>query len=162
MIMVYCTDNEGITFQDIGIGFQPRAIHIRMDITLDNFIVAYDDLNVIQILKENLALKYPVEDPGDIEVPDDDPNEGILIPGDDDKPVADGDFTPDEETGYFDYYERCRATTPRALLVVENLIPDANYNELTMIRQRMVVKDIPDIKVGEYVVYRESLLTKHL
>ena len=120
-------------------------------------VVVYDDKTITDILIENIDKKYSEDtQPTDPEAPSDGSEDDILIPDDDPKKPADGDYEPDEN-GYYDWYERCKLTTPNALLVVEDLISDASYNVNTMIKKSMVVQDIPDIEVGEYALYSESL-----
>lgn len=154
MKMIYSTQNEGIDIQEISLSFVPRTIEIAMDIILADYIVAYNDNNITQILLENIEAKYPPEE--DPPIAPDEPEDPGIIPDPDDKPIADGDYTPDEE-GYFSYYERCTETTPGALLVVEDLISDNLYNVDTMIKKSMVIADIDDIEVGEFVIFREAL-----
>ena len=76
--------------------------------------------------------------------------------GDGEHPAADGDETPDAD-GHFDWYERCNSTTPDALLVVANDTPDETYDKSKMIKIKYILADIPDIQVGEYVIYREGI-----
>lgn len=155
MKMIYSTENNGIDIQEIGLSFMPRNISIDMDIVLADYIVAYNDNDINKILIENIEAKYPVED-DDIEVPENPENPDIMIPDVDPNQTADGRYEPDKD-GYFSYYEKCTETTPDALLVVEDLIPDGYYDTSVMIRISKVIKDIDDIQVGDYVVFRESL-----
>ena len=155
MVLIYATENEGVDIQDISLGFVPRSIDISLELILGNYIVAYNNKDIDAILIENIKNKYPTE--GDTDVPEDDgEDDGFLIPDEDTKPEADGAIEPDED-GFFDYYEKCNETTPGALLVVEDLMPDNNYNPETMIKKFMVIKDIPEIEVGDYVLYCESI-----
>lgn len=160
MKMVYSTENEAIDIQEISLTFMPRTISIVMDIILADYIVAYNDADINKILVENIESNYPpITEDDEVEVPDDGTEDpGILVPDDDQNETADGEYTPDED-GYFSYYERCKETTPNSLLVVEDLIPDSHYDTSIMIRKNKVIKDIEDIEVGEYVVFRESLNT---
>ena len=153
MVMIYATQNEGIDIQEIDLNFVPRTIDLSLEFILADYIVAYDNSVIDNILKENIAEKYPSD--SDTDIPGEGGDDGTLIPDEETKVEADGSYEPDED-GYFDYYERCNSTTPGALLVVEDLIPDNNYNPLTMIKKSMVKKDIIDIEVGDYVLYRES------
>ena len=153
MVMIYATQNEGIDIQPIDLDFVPRAIEVSLEIILSNYIVAYDHDAIDDILKENINEKYQQDT--DTDIPDNGEDEGILIPGEETKPEADGTYEPDED-GFFDYYEKCSETTPDALLVVEDLIPDNVYDPVTMIKKSFVIKDIPEIEIGDYVVYRES------
>lgn len=158
-VMVYSTYDAGIELQEISLRFVPRDITVALDVILSDYIVVYDDNTITNILLENIDKKYSTDDseePG-TEAPDDGSDDSILIPDDDTKPEADGNFEPDED-GYIDWYERCTDSTPSCLLVVEDLISDADYDPNTMIKKSMVIKDIEDIEVGEYVIYRESFL----
>lgn len=156
-ILVYSSYNDGIDIQGVELNFIPREVSIFLDIILTKYVVVYDDKTITDILIENIDKKYSEDtQPTDPEAPSDGSEDDILIPDDDPKKPADGDYEPDEN-GYYDWYERCKLTTPNALLVVEDLISDASYNVNTMIKKSMVVQDIPDIEVGEYVLYRESL-----
>ena len=159
MVMIYSSYNEGLEIQPVTLNFSPRSITVKFDITLCNFVVVYNDADINQILIENIKSKYE-PDKGGIEVPDDE-EEGSLIPDTESKPSADGEYIPDDN-GFYSYYERCRETTPNALLVVEDLIPDSVYDVNTMIKQCMVVEDIPDIDINEYVLYVESLDVRDL
>lgn len=170
MVMVYSTYEKHIKFPVSEVNFQPRKLSIRVNVTLNNYIEVYNKDTITQILQDNMSSKYPEEEGGcncgcgdkdeEIVVPgendDEKPGCGCQFPKDDDKPVGDGKYEPDSD-GYFTYYERCTSTTPNALLVVENEIPEESYNTSTMIRKYMVIKDITDVKVGDYVILRESL-----
>lgn len=151
--LIYSTDNSGLDLQEISVDFMPRTVKVVMNLTLAEYIVAYDDNEINKILIENINNKYNPSDDDEIDSGDTESG-GIMIPDDEDKPSADGNYTPDED-GYYSYYERCRETTPNSLLVVEDLIPDGAYDVETMIKISMVVKDIQDINIGEYVIYRE-------
>lgn len=152
---VYSTAEQGLKISDLDIGFVPKTIDLRINFVLSSLIVAYDDADIKTLIQRIIAEKYnpqPVPTPPD--TGDDDDEGGSLYPGYDHKP-ADGDYRPNKD-GLYDYYERCNSTTPGALLVVENLIPDLSYKVETMIRKRLVIKDIPDIEIGEYVHYVEG------
>lgn len=168
MLLVYSTYEQHITFPVSEIKFQPRKLSIILNVTLNNYIECYNSDMITQILQQNICNKYPGNNGGcdcgcgddneEIIVPDDGnkPGCGCNFPPKDDKPVADGKFEPDS-SGYYNYYQRCQSTTPKALLVVEDEILDENYNKETMIKKFMVIKDIPDIGIGEYVLFCESL-----
>lgn len=170
MTMIYSSSDEGIVFNPVETGFSPRRIQVMIDIILADYIVAYNDEEINQILDENMEIKYKKEHPvppcphhphphprpfppgprPDPENPDE-----HMFPEEERNVPADGDFTPSAE-GYFDYYERARKTTPNSLLVVEDSISDSIYEPITMIKKSLVIKDIPDVQVGDYVIYRES------
>lgn len=155
MRVIYATENAGIDIQEINIPFMPRTISIVLDVVLSNYVVVYDDNTINKVLIENIELKYPpvVDDPVIPENPED---PDFMLPEEETKPDGDGDYEPDDD-GYFSYYERCVETTPNALLVVEDLIGDGYYNPETMVKISMVLPDIPDVEVGDYVIFRESL-----
>ena len=152
-ILVYSTAKEGIKFEYVHLKFNPRIFKLVLDISLANFIVAYTDEEVNKIMKNNTDRQYPDIDPVDPY----DPGEGPVLPIPDHNPEADGEEIPDEN-GYYNYYERCRKTTPHAKLVVEDNISDNKYDPRFMIKKHLVIKDIPSIEVGQYVVFREAFL----
>ena len=157
MMQIFSTEAEGIDIAPADLTFVPRFVSVSLEIILANYIVAYDHNTIEQILIENIENKYGPDD-SDPDVPEDPENPGIIIPDEDKRPDADGDYTPDKN-GYFAYYERCKETTPKALLVVEDLTPDQYYDISYMIKKSKVIKDIEDIEAGEYVIYRESFST---
>jgi hypothetical protein len=114
-----------------------------------DYIVAYDDTEVINIIKDNIEKKYAPEP-----TPPDGSSDEAHIPDSDKLPDADGSTTPDKD-GYYNYYERCISTNPDALLVVEDLISPRVFDRRTMIRKKKVLLDIPDILIGEYVHFVE-------
>ena len=152
-IPVYSTAAEKIDLGEFKVNFYPRKIVLDIHAVLANLIVAYDDQNIKDILMENLEIKYdpdkPVDpDPGD---PDggtepDDP----VFPPDETHEDADGNYEADAN-GFYTYYERCLESNPDSLLVVEDIIPSNVYDPSKMIRKRKVLKDIPDVEVGEYI-----------
>lgn len=150
--MIYSSSESGIEFEDLRIPFSPNRVEIDFGIILTDYNVVYDDTSINDILQYNIEQKYNPEPPN----PPDEPNPPIIIPDGENKPIADGEYTPDED-GYYNYYERCQESTPYSLLVVEDLISDGVYDVDKMIRKNMVIQDIPDIEVGEYVIYRECI-----
>lgn len=151
-VRIYSTAAEGMQISDIDIGFIPKTIDLKINFTLASLIVAYDDADIKTLIQTIIANKYAPQPTPPSTGPDGD--DETLFPGKDHIP-ADGDFRPNKD-GWYDYYERCESTTPGALLVVENLIPDIAYKIDTMIKKKLVKKDIPDISVGEYVHYVEG------
>lgn len=155
MKMVYSTEGEGIELQAIVSNYIPRCLSINLDIVLADYIVVYNDEEINKILIDNIEHKYHPEDHEPV-VPSGDDDPPILIPDHiDPHERADGRYCPDRD-GYFSYYERCTERTPHALLVVENAISDGYYDTTKMIKKRMVIRDIPDIEVGDYVIFREA------
>lgn len=151
-VLVYSTSEAGLEIMDGNIGFQPRILDINLNITLDNMVVVYNDIDVKIIIQDNLNTKYPPAEP---EVPDN-PSEGSSTDYETKVP-ADGNFCPDKD-GYIDWWERCEEGTPNGLQVVENDVPNDHYDPDKMIRQKMIIRDIPDIAIGEYVIYRETIV----
>ena len=150
-ICIYSTNAAGIQISDIDINFVPKTIDLKINFTLANCIVAYNDADIVTLVQEIINEKYHHQPPTPHTGPDGE--DETLFPGEDHRP-ADGDYKPNKD-GWYDYYERCLSTNPGALLVVEDLIPATSYKVDTMIRKCLVKKDIPDITVGEYVHYVE-------
>lgn len=158
-IPIYSTAADGIDIGEFTVSFYPRKIVIDLHCFIANIIIAYDEQNVKDVLIENMNQKYP--DPDD-PIPDPDPDPGDPddptdpddpdFPDPDEKPSADGEYEADEN-GFYHYYEKCRDTTPNALMVVEDELPDNKYYPDTMIHRKDVLADIPDIEVGDYVLY---------
>lgn len=142
MILIYSTSDNGIIFEAMNIEFVPRIISVTIKLLLDNLLVAYDDTEINKILLENLDVDPST--PG-----------GSIIPEGDVKPIA-GSREPDE-FGFSDYYEKCRESTPKAYRVVEDILSKDDYDPYTMIRKYMVIADIPDIEIGDYVRYYRQL-----
>lgn len=151
--LIYSTAVEGLRVQDLVIPFMPRKVSLDILLTYDNLIVAYDDMEVNKIVEDNIKNKYHHHDP---ENPDPVDPEGIVIPDTDNLPDADGCTKPDRH-GWYDYWERCNATSPHARLVVEDLTPDSVYDQKAMVKRKKILKDIPDIEIGEYVHYVEAI-----
>jgi hypothetical protein len=154
-VPVFSAINSGIIFENLICNFNPRKIKLDIKFIYSDLIVAYDDKEVNDIITENIRRKYHPDDPVDPDTGEDD--DGHVIPDSDIYPDADGCTCPDKD-GWFDYYEKCSSTTPKALMVVEDLIPDTVFDSSTMIRKKKVIKDIPDITVGDFVIYRTGLV----
>lgn len=152
MIMVYSSNFDGVEFEDLNIPFVPNKVELIFDMILTNFMVVYDNKTIEEILKYNLEQKYEPDIDTGLPLPD----PPFIIPDPDPSVAGDGSMEPDED-GYSEYYERCQRTTPKGLLVVEDAISDGDYIVGQMIRKRKVIKDIPDITVGEYVIHREVI-----
>jgi len=155
-VLIYSLSQSGAEIAPVSLNYIPRIMEIVLDIVLTNYIVAYNDNDIFKILQENTEKKYhPVTPDDGVESPEVGEDD-ILIPDEDNKPIADGEYEPDED-GYYSWYERCNETTPNSLLVVEDAIADSVYNVDTMIKKSMVIADVEDIEVGEYVLYREAI-----
>lgn len=172
MPMVYSSEKEKMEFEPICLSFIPRKVNIKLSLILANLITVYDKATIDKILTTNNGGKNPYDDTTpetpesgktDDDKTDDDkpdkPSEPTSKPVVDEEGsiIADGVNTPNAD-GWMDYYEKCRKTTPHALLVVADDAPKDTFDHTTMIRQKNVVKDLPDIQVGEYVVYRETIV----
>ena len=152
-VLLYSTSVEGLRIQDLKISFMPRKVSLNVLLTYAGLIVTYDDAEINKIIEDNIKHKYqPHHDP-DTEPVDPD---GIVIPDSDYLPDADGSTRPDRH-GWYDYWERCNQTTPYARLVVEDLTPDSVYDQKKMVKIKKIIKDIPDIQIGEYVHYMEAI-----
>ena len=158
MVPIFSTYKAGIVFTVSEMNYIPVNFVVDLDLILANLIVAYDSRNIDNLLKDNMDAKYHNTDADPI-VPGHDPSHDHhdMFQNPDPKPSGDGHYQPDRR-GYSDWYERATETNPGSLLVVEDNIPDGDYDINTMIKKKKVIKDIPDIEVGEYVLYRESLV----
>ena len=151
-VLLYSTNAEGIHIQPVALNFAPRFINIDINVILGHMVVAFDDKEVNKIVQDNIHHKYHPDDPIPPCPPPFPP--GPMPPIDPHKP-AEGDDDPDP-SGHSDWYERATATNPGALRVVEDMFNPREYDPNTMIHRWKVVRDIPDIQVGEYVLYREG------
>lgn len=147
MVLIYSTNENGIVIQTIDVPYIPKKVSINLKILIDDIFFAYDDTEINSIIIDNNT----TPDPGDPTLPG-----GSRIPEGDKKPIADGSLKPDEN-GFSDYYEKARSTTPGAYQVVYDEIPDDEYDIETMIKKYMVIADIPDIEIGEYVRYMRTM-----
>lgn len=151
-MLMYSTDNAGLVIQPLELNFAPRIVDIDVEVILGNPVVAYDDAEVKRLIAENIHHEYNPDDP---EPPSPGPYPPIPpFPFDPHRP-ADGHDEADKH-GHSDWYERATATNPGALLVVEDYILPTDYDPKTMVKKFIVYRDIPDIQVGEYVLYREG------
>ena len=151
--LLYSTSVEGLAIQDLQIKFMPRKVSLDILLTYAGLTVVYDDKEINDIIKGNIRHKYhPHHDP---HTHPNHPNH-TEIPDSDYLPDADGCTKPDKH-GWFDYWEKCNATTPYAKLVVEDLTPDSIYDQKTMVKISKIIKDIPTIQIGEYVHYVEAI-----
>ena len=131
MIEIYNSCGTNLAIIDIGSGY-PRSIELDISVTLDGFIVPYNDVEINKIIDENIG------------------EEGSTPPGPDDPDDPSCDCSE-----FFSQYERCSENDVEAKVVVA----DADYDpEGDCYKYSDVKKDIPDIKVGEYVKYVESLV----
>lgn len=152
-VLMYSTDAEGLLIQPVALNFAPRFVNIDINVILGHMVVAFDNLEVDRIVKENIHHKYHPDDPMPPIPPY--PGPGPIIPPPDPHRPAEGDDDPGPD-GRSDWYERATATNPGALRVVEDLFDPREYDAATMIHRWKVVRDIPDIEIGEYVLYREG------
>lgn len=157
MVQIYSTEGSGIDISPISLSYIPRTVIINMDCVMANIIVAYNNGEVNQVCQDNIDGKYPPIDEGSTIIPST-PDPAHMVPEEESKPSGDGSYKPDAD-GYFSWYERTAETNPKGLLVVEDAISDGSYDVTTMIKKSMVIKDISDIEVGEYVLLCEALDT---
>lgn len=139
MKRIYSTMEDGITISAVEVPFVPRSITVCLKVALDNCIVAYDIEDVKSVITENVVNKY-------------NPSKEEEIPEGESYPKADGETAPNEE-GFYDYYMKVEKDTPDALLVVEDELKGELYDTAKMIHKEMVLFDLPDIQIGEYVKY---------
>ena len=145
-VMVYSSSNAGVDIQEIRLNFMPRHIEVSLDMVLTNYTVVYNDTDISNILIENIEKKYAEgEDDTDIKTPDD--SGTTVVP-------EDGNDTNNKEST-IEGYQKCTEETPNALLVVEDLMPEDTFNTSKMIKKNVVIGDIPDIEVGDYVIRRQ-------
>ena len=136
MIEIYNSCGTNLAIIDIGSGY-PRSIELDISVTLDGFIVPYNDVEINKIIDENIGEEEPEPTPPGPDDPDDPDNPGC------------------DCSEFFSQYERCSENDVEAKVVVA----DADYDpEGDCYKYSDVKKDIPDIKVGEYVKYVESLV----
>lgn len=145
---VYSSDKEGLVIAPIEVNFMPRRAVIDFEIILSNYVVAFDSLTIDKVIEENINA-------GAGENPDHKPDNPGTKP---DNPGTKPDPKPDEPEWYF-YYERCNQTTPDALMVVSDTYPEDSFDSKLMVHISDVIKDIPDIVEGEYVLYVSGLIT---
>lgn len=145
-VMVYSSSNTGVDIQEIRLNFMPRHIEVSLDMVLTNYTVVYNDTDISNILIENIEKKY-AEGEGDTDIKTPDDSGTTIVPGDD------SDINNKEST--IEVYQKCTEETPNALLVVEDLMPEDTFNASKMIKKNVVIGDIPDIEVGDYVIRRQ-------
>lgn len=145
MKKIFSTYDMGITLAAVEVSFVPRTVMLKIQMACDNTIVVYDDYDIKNIISENLRWKYTTPQPPVID-PDND------VPDGENYPESDGTREPNSE-GKYDYYERVTADTQGALLVVEDELSGALYDNYKMIHKYLVINDIPDIEIGDYVKY---------
>ena len=159
-VPIYSTSVEGLEIQDLKINFMPRKVSLDILLTYAGLIVAYNDAEINEIIKENIRRKYHPDDDPDVGPIDPVGPDGIVIPDTDDLPDADGSRRPNRH-GWYDYWEKCSSTNPYAKLVVEDMTPDSVYDQKKMVKKSKVIKDIPDVEVGDYVHYVEVVDDRH-
>lgn len=146
MVEIYnsCNVNLGV----IDLITSPRTIDLNIEIALEGFVYAYDEVDIQKILTDNKNQGGTVnpDPPG---------------PDDPDQPV-DPD-NPDcpcgcDENNYFAQFERCSKDDVHAGIVVNDTEYNSGTHQGLCYAYSQVVKDIPDIKVGEYVKYVESIV----
>ena len=142
MIPIYSTDTEGYDFGPANAYFKPRTISIGIKIILSNFIVAYNDEEINNLILENVnasceEVEIPTADTGD-----DDEN------GSNENGTEQGGTDSENESEHF---IRCESTDSGALIVIEDTTEDESFDSTKMIKIGNVLEDIPDIQIGDYV-----------
>lgn len=148
MVEIYNSSN--VNFGVIDLVNPPRTIDLNIEISLEGFVYAYDEVDIQKILTDNK------NNQGGSTTDPENPDPG---PDDPDQPV-DPD-NPDcpcgcDDNNYFAQFERCDKDDVHAGVVVADT--DYKTGEELQYPYSKVVKDIPDIKVGEYVKYVESII----
>lgn len=159
MVVIYNSE-KNIDIAPIELSYIPRKVCIKLELLIANYVDAYSKADIDSILLNNIKNKYDDSKKDDDDKKDDDgkkDDDTPETPADDTHPKADDKYTPDDN-GWFDFYEKCTKTTPHALRVVEDIIPDDLFNKETMVKKSTVIEDIQDVAVGDYVVYRESFV----
>lgn len=165
LIKAYSTADEGYNFAVANINYFPRKIVLNVKIILGNLIVAYSDEEVESIIGGNKnagceccdcnkkKANYIVKEKPEGGCERKKLNGHIVSTRKDaNRPAANGQTVPDEN-GMYDMYEKCSPINPDGLLVVTDNTADSIFDEPTMVRYSDVVADIPDIQVGDFVVY---------
>lgn len=127
--LVYSTNLSGVSIQPIANSFNPRILDLSVNIDLTNIIVVYNDETINSILTDNIKIKEDINKP---DINDESDNQDTL-----------------QKTCV---YEMSDNTNSLALKVVEDLYPEENFDENTMVHKSDVIEDIPTIEVGDYVV----------
>lgn len=120
----------------------PTTIDLAIDVTVDGFMGIYDTTEIDKVMIDNANSDKPTNP----DTPDPKPNPN---PGDD-----------DDDDNFFAQFERCLSNDADAGLVIDNA--DTSEHEGLTYKISEVQEDIPDIKVGEYVKWVESLVTFNL
>lgn len=150
MKKIFSTYDNGLIISAVEVPFIPRRIYINLHMALDNTIVVYDDSTIQQIIIENIYQNNQNQPTS----PDCESHNCYSCPNipDGEKfPKSDGNYIPNN--GKYDYYARVTSDTVDALLVVEDDLTGENYDKDVMIHKSMVINDIPDIVINEYVKY---------
>lgn len=138
MKKIFSTYDNGLIIAAVEVPYIPRKIVVNLRMAIDNTIVVYDDSVIKQILIENIYLNKQDED-------------NANIPDGEIYPPSDGSTT--EVNGKYDYYAKVASDTVGALIVVDDDVVGDDYDTSTMIHKSMVINDIPNIEINEYVKY---------
>lgn len=146
---------------DLGVIYLEKnvtTIELDIKVELGGFVNVYDGgIELESVLEENAEIleeesKPPVIDP-------DNPDDGTEDPNEPENP-DDGDSV--EDGFYFESYERCSENYAKAGRVISDEDYASNtYTELVYAYSD-VKEDIPDIQIGEYVKYVESITILNL
>ena len=151
--MVEIYNSYDVNFGVIDLVNPPRTIDLNIEISLEGFVYAYDDVDIQKILTDNknqggTTDPDPGTDPDDPDQPDN--------PDDPDCPCG------CDDNNFFAQFERCDKEHVHAGLVVTDSEYNSGTHEGLCYAYSQVVKDIPDIQVGEYVQYVESVIVSCL
>lgn len=142
--MVEIYNSSDINFSVIKCVESPRTIDLEIKVALDGFTIPYDDTTIINLIEGNINT-YDKNKNG---IPDDE--EGY----DPDH----GDEPDEEESNYFEYYERCTANDPKAQLVVSDDSYDETATNPKEAKYSDVIKDIPNVAIGDWVRFERILI----
>lgn len=181
-ICIYSSKVAGYEFIPIVNEFNPRIVNLDLTIDITNLVVLYNHLTVNKILTRNIAIINNLDvsddettgcecncpncngsnnsgsntDPGSSSGgsssgsttdPDPDPNQS----SGDSSGSRNNDPDPDPQTPEY-VWVKSTSDNPSAKKVVEDLYPEEQFNEDTMVHKSDVIGDIPSIHVGEFVI----------
>lgn len=135
--MVELFNSYGYRFGIIDLVNPPRAIDLSIAVILEGFTYPYNEKEIIDIIRENGGGKPTPPDP------DPDPEEPEC---------------PCEPDEFFAEYVRCQANDPLAGKVISDEDFAAGNYTGRAYALSTVQKDIPNITIGEFVKYEETLV----
>lgn len=162
-ICIYSSKVAGYEFIPIVNEFNPRIVNLDLTIDITNLVVLYNHITANKILTRNIAII------NNLDIPDDDDdtcacdcphcqntNESESSTTDNDSNQSgssDSSNNNDPNPTTPEYvWVKSTSDNPLAKKVVEDLYPEEQFNEETMVRKTDVIGDIPSIRVGEFVI----------